>query len=294
MQTVTAQKFEYARTVEMTADEWIALPDNGRQRNTAVRALKALHLLAPLPLHNHLDAALLPDGSMVKADGHTRAYLWKNGSVPKPDRVFVRLWRCVDEAEERDLYTFFDNQHAVETTSDKLYGAMRENEIKFISDLLSTNRFSGGLRIASELYDGHNAYSKDMVYRVFRDWMPEFQMLDEVAPKTRKFQSPIIASALLTFKLFGSAAQDFWGRYQQGLGDKTGGRMDAVQALDERYGDIARQGQFWGAKNRSFIVRLTVAAYQAHVDGVTFTEDDPLSPITAAQLKKLIENARKR
>lgn len=290
--TKLATKFEFVDIVEMSADGWIAMEDNPRQRNTEHRASKAVHLFVPLPLHVHLDAARLPDGSMVKVDGHTRAWLWKNGKVAKPDRVFVRRWRCRNMEEAKELYTLFDNQHAVETTGDKLFGAMRENEIKFISDLLSTRRFSAGLRIAQETFAGHSSFNADLVYESFRAWMPEFQMLDECAPRTRKFQSPVIAAALLTFRLFGEKAQEFWIKYQQGLGDKSAGRMDAVQALTERYGDIAKQGQFWGAKNRSYIIRVTIAAYQAHVAGKSFTEDDPLAPIAAAQLKRLVKEAQ--
>ena len=66
---------------KMTVAEWIKVEDNPIQRDTEHHAAKAKHLLTPLPSHAFVFACELPNGKLIKLDGHTRALLWQRGQV---------------------------------------------------------------------------------------------------------------------------------------------------------------------------------------------------------------------
>lgn len=66
-----------SHTLRMPLGIWFAMPDNPRQRDTENRARAASrkHLQSPHPTHRNVSAAQLPDGRLVKLDGHTRNHV---------------------------------------------------------------------------------------------------------------------------------------------------------------------------------------------------------------------------
>lgn len=83
MQTVSvsanmARQPKLQRHAKMSLHQWLQVPDNPRQRDTIRHATKAAkdHLSEPSLTHLEVSAAELPNGELLKLDGHTRSYLW--------------------------------------------------------------------------------------------------------------------------------------------------------------------------------------------------------------------------
>ena len=95
-------------TIRMSVDEWIKVKANPRQRDTEKHAAKAKHLLTPSPDHAHVSAARLPNETLVKLDGHTRALLWKRGTVPA-----LRIYQLTTILRDRNEMLEFKHSSAV-------------------------------------------------------------------------------------------------------------------------------------------------------------------------------------
>lgn len=253
----------YGGVIQFDALSWAAVRDNVRQRDTESRARRAKHLRTLHPAHQKVNVARFPDGTLMKLDGHSRGFLWRAGEVPAPEIIYADVWECETLEDAKDLYTKFDSQDAVETSSDKIFGGLKECGVSFTSDLLRSQRFGAGLRYAQEQYGGQLSYNRHSVYRVLSNWLPELALLDECGPTRRRFIAPIVGGALLIFRRYGPEAKSFWAAYQQGAGVKLDGEMDAVQAFQERVDRLAREGRFWGSANRQLVLRTAISAYEA-------------------------------
>ncbi len=90
-----------ATVKKMLVEDWIKVTPNPIQRDTEKHAAKAKHLLTPHPTHSVVHAAELPNGKLIKLDGHTRALIWKRKDVVPPVQVtaartcFGRCHRCI-------------------------------------------------------------------------------------------------------------------------------------------------------------------------------------------------------
>jgi hypothetical protein len=109
----------------MTIAEWIDVPTNPAQRHHAGR--RAAHLDRLEPAHLTVSAAELPDGSLVKLDGHTRAYKWQKapGLFPPQQILNVQVFPVDGIQGAIDLYRRFDSKEAVETSADEIASALR-------------------------------------------------------------------------------------------------------------------------------------------------------------------------
>ena len=170
-----------SNVIEMTAQEFIDTPDNPRQRDTERHARKALHghLSESSPTHKLVAVASVDGNVVCKLDGHTRAYLWEAGDLPLPDRgkVAAVVYACESIEEAAELYTHFDNQAAMEASSDRLFGACRETSLELTSSLLRPMNFSVALRLANGERSGRKQTTTE--YELVSKWSPELSNIDE-------------------------------------------------------------------------------------------------------------------
>jgi len=84
-------------TVEMSVDAWINLADHPRRRDTERHIRKPewelLIRIARGPVLEMLRwvAAGQVGDEVWKVDGHSRALLWANGSLPRPESIFATV-----------------------------------------------------------------------------------------------------------------------------------------------------------------------------------------------------------
>lgn len=251
---------------KMTPDEWYAVPDNPRQRDTEAHARKAgkEHLKTDDPMHVLVHMArIVETGGNMKIDGHTRGKMWHDGTLtPKPATLQVVNWKCDTIEDAMVAYTRFDSQHAVETSGDKIAGAMHQHGIDFSSPLLSERRFGTGLQIAHQAAYGFTAYNRDQIYEIVLNWAEELEMFDDTEPTHFRWPGPLTGAALLLLRAYRNNAIPFLMAWQANAGSKAGPEMDAVMALDMfvRRIRLAKGGV---ATSRWLLVRAMIAAFLA-------------------------------
>jgi hypothetical protein len=228
-------------TAEMIPDAWVHVPDNPRQRDHEQRASNArrvAHLLEPNITHAEVHAARLPNGQLIKLDGHTRAHLWGAGSVTKPGSLLVVIYDVEDVAEAEDLYACFDNRKAVETLADEVQGGHRKHDFHPQSTQLKAGHIATSLRMATCALRGrvfHPSTVRDDMPSLVGLWVDELHWCDDIllAPRKRnKVNQGLMAAMLMSARRYGTGqVSEFWGRYLADAGVKTPEGMDGVQML---------------------------------------------------------------
>lgn len=235
----TAEPFPH--TIEMTPEEWIAVPDNPRQRDTERRlATRSAHLRSGVPTLVDVAMAVLPDGSRVKLDGHTRALLWAREPGYAPPTVYVRAYLVASLEEALALYPTFDSKEAMETNADKASGALRAAGITPAQPFLKKGTFSQGLEWADAMLCGSESGMRNRgpsVYELVAKWRPEIEALDALPPiKLTRMNAPLFAAALLTLRRRPERAAEFWSAYAGDRGTKIDNEIDGVEAVNWLFG----------------------------------------------------------
>lgn len=275
-------RIQDAGITRMSPAEWAAIPDNPRQRDTEARAKRAVHLLVAHPCHRKVNGAILPDGTRIKVDGHTRGWLWARGLAQAPDIVDVQWWRCAARQDAMNLYSTFDSPAAVERASDRMYGGMRALNLQFESELLKSRRFTTAIDVAySSLFS-----ARVDVFEHLRYWEPELKLFDRCGPTSKRFITGLSAGALLTFRRYGAEASPFWDAFSKNAGMKVDREMDAVQALTERAAAIVRTRNTVGRGNHENLIAVVISAFERYRRGESYSTEN-LAGIKAARGESL-------
>jgi hypothetical protein len=221
-------------TVKMTVGDWIQVRDNPRQRNTERHLAKAKHLMKPHPTHAFVAAAKLPDGTLIKLDGHTRALAWERRMVDRPAHVEVTVIPVKSVEEAKELYTHYDSKNALETATDRISGGFNEIGFEPKSALLRSGRIGSALRVA---WIAAHGWAKDSAardtYQMVNEFAAEILALDDMELGKSAASSGIIAAFVLSYRKYGDECLPFWHAVFGNGGVKANGQMDAVQALSE-------------------------------------------------------------
>ena len=211
---------------EMLVDDFIAIPDCKKQRNTESRAARAnrKHLKNPSPTHKEVSASRLANGELVKIDGHTRAYLWAMGLLEKPDIVHVTIYHVDSHDAANAIYDAIDNPAAAKGRKDDRDGAFRLNGITPQSTLVQTMAVHTIARMIT------GAYQPNLDEWV-AIWADIIVFLDEMGWSKKKVNVGIVAAILVTLVWDRRSAVDFWTRFMEGRGNKQGDAMDAVESF---------------------------------------------------------------
>ena len=257
MQAITQQK--------MTIEQWIGVTDCSIQRDTVAHAKKARnkHLKVSSITHARVAAARLPNGKLVKLDGHTRAALWNDGSLERPDcGLFVDVYKCQTNADVERLYKEFDNTSATETAGDKLYGAYRGHGFTPVSRLIIGGSVSTALKLCLSSSDDIPIYDR------VTPFIGALRIIDQAMLNNRPFPAGVLSALIITVMRDGDDALEFWRAYSNNEGCKQSGKRDAVQALTEIV--LERRSKANLSCARTLIRDLagkSVSAYQAFQKG---------------------------
>lgn len=220
--------------IQMSCEDWIAVPSNPIQRDTERHAQRAKHLLVPLPVHAVVAAARLPSGKLVKLDGHTRALIWDRLIVPRPAQIEVHLYEVPDLEEAARLYKTFDSKEAMETSTDKVSGALRGMGYTPQSGQIASGAINSALRISWQAVYGfsHRDQARD-VYEAINEFAAEIIALDEMGLAKGQLRTGVMAAVFISFRKHGDPVMGFWRAVANDSGTKNAGVMDAVQGLKE-------------------------------------------------------------
>lgn len=241
-------------TKKMLVKDWVAVQDNPIQRDTERHAAKATHLRTPHPTHGVVHAAELPNGRLVKLDGHTRALLWKRKEIEPPMQVNVVIYPCKDMAEVEKLYQDFDSKEALETTRDKVSGAYNKHNFEPNSPLLQFGNIVQALRLATGVLLGGSVktsaatgggsspekdrrtprqkeVNKATIYSMIDLWSYELHALDGFGLRQGQITSGIIGAFLVSYRKYGHKITPFWQGVFANQGNKIGAEMDGIEAV---------------------------------------------------------------
>lgn len=259
-------------TAEMTVQQWVALPDHPRQRDTVRQARKGHWDLArvargaALESLRWVDAAEL-HGQLYKVDGHTRGLLWSKGKLPNPGTVFVKVYRCHSREELNELYGTFDTQSAAETMFDQVTGAYREQGLTLSSKRLRSGTIVDALSIATRGVARRDADEFD-IYDAVRTFAPELQRLDAVNPRPETFHTGVVSAALLSIALDPSTLE-FFRLLSHGEGSKREGLPDPIEGTLCTIGKIKKRGSSWVKSRQEQLCAITLGAVAVWKKGET-------------------------
>lgn len=226
--------------IHMTPAQWKLIPANPRQRNTEYHLNRATHLLSPSPTHAFVSMAQDEAGNSWKLDGHTRSLLWERSPNLAPQTIYITVYHVKNQSEAAELYTHFDSPKSVETTTDRSFGAMREQNWSPKSSLFKDNNSITTALLITEGIISNVSLSKSRrvsIYSLLPLWLEELKLLDSILPHRKKFTSTLVAAALLTIRRrlsnpkFVSRTLEFWQLYLEDKGVKLENQMDGVEAL---------------------------------------------------------------
>jgi len=254
-----AQRLEQTRVRLITLEEWYRTMDFKAQRNTELHAVKAKKSYLNgdwKPTWDTVSAAQLPDGSLCKLDGHTRAYLWERGelALPPTGKIVCHVYPVADLAAAKALYDTFDSEKAAKHKADFIYGELRATGMldRLQTSFLRSGSISEALRLSTGL---------DRIEASVSMAMEALLLLDGIGPKKAYFRSGILGAALLTLRAHGQRAIDtFWGPYNSREYFRQGNRCNGPGALEERAREI-RLAKLYGRDAEIALNRYALDLY---------------------------------
>jgi len=226
-------------TVGMTPKQWAAVRDNPIQRDTERHAAKAerAHLKDFAAPQSRVAAAKLPNGTLIKLDGHTRSLLWSTGKLRAPAELQVDIYDVPDEEAAERLYWCFDAPGAAESADDRIAGAYRRAGFSPVSSVL----MRGGVTSALRLID-----PRTNVYDLVGMWLPELQAVDALDAAPNTMPAVLLCAALLTLRIHGAQAADFWRLVIASGGSRIDGQSCGVDALVRLMSDLRARKRLGG------------------------------------------------
>ena len=226
---------------------------NGVQRYTTGRLQKALknHLKEHFPTHSTAALGMMPDGTIIKLDCHTRSKAWIEGYLPMPKILLVTVFHIDEEAFSERLYEAIDNKHTTETASDHVFGSARGS---LGHEPTNTSLFNKrGMRTALEIALNNGASMSDIAFRTklrTPECIKMVQTLDEHKFKPSLFNAGFLGAIVLSVLRDGDKAMEFWLAVANGEGSKHNGQLDAIEMAFQFKSDIDRFKSVKSAKGR--------------------------------------------
>lgn len=252
----------------ITVKEWLDYKDCPIQRNTELHAKKARnkHLKNDSATQKVVTAAIQPNGVRYKLYGHTRAYLWNDGSLKKPDKLFLNLYhvKSIDDIEE--LYKEFDSQSASETSVDRLHGSLHKYGFSPNSRLIK----SGGITSALTILVNPKSLRID-IYKEIEPWLKTLKLIDEMYFSSERFVSGVLAACIITTRIYGEEALSFWVAYNNDNGTKNENGRDGVQALSEFVAISRASRSLTGFGNMKDVCGKAISCYEKYAANQLYT-----------------------
>lgn len=278
---------------EMTPAEWAQVADNPRQRDTELHAKKAIkYLIHPVPPHREVKMAWLPDGTKIKLDGHTRAYLWMLEKIPVPETLEVGIVRLDTIADAIDAYGWYDSAQAAEKGTDVVQGAFRANGLKPTSHMLRSGRINTSLvRLYRFVTEANQPWTYDTIEEAVRFFQREIMMLDALEPTGKLFLPGVVMAFLITAQRDREDAATFWSDYAAEKGTKVDGQLDPVQALTDAVMSV-KTGR--GTRDiTSEIFKKALAAFFCYQRNQKYSVvGSGLRPVSDTTMKRYIHKVR--
>jgi hypothetical protein len=215
----------------LPVEEFLALPDYPGQRDTALRFEYAKENQFKVQIDKHREvAAVAYNGNTYKVDGHTRAFGWATGELPRPESVIVTFYRADNESEFKRAYAMFDSSLSAKVARDEVQGAYALNKLKLQSNLLRKGSGIESELAAAVAYSRgelrlHGKVDLETAVRTFSGALKALDAIN--MPKPMMAKGFPAASLLMLHRDNGTAAE-FLTAVAGKQGSSVGGEMDGV------------------------------------------------------------------
>lgn len=219
----------------VTLEFWTCVQKNPRQRNTERHANKIeKDLQVFLPQHAMVFAAQLPDGTLVKLDGHSRCLLWEQSRIPLPRELTMVIYPAMDMDHAQRMYNVYDNPLGTKSKADTVAGAFSEHGIQPESKLFQRCTLTYALTVAERVRtkEVSNWGAAIDINKAVLEWRDEIIKFDRIVKghSGKRLPSGILAAGFITIRQLGfPAVAPFWYQYLDKKG--SGGIHDAHNAL---------------------------------------------------------------
>jgi len=213
--TVTIDDFYFEK---MTPEQWAQIPDNRIQRDTVRHAVKVIkNFQEIISTHLMVEAAIFPDGSLVKLDGHTRSLLWEQGRAPVPDFILVKIHKVFSLQKADYLYRTIDSRSAVDSAGDDIFGILKKKNFTGSSKIVKQGRLSLCLKVVEWARTGQAPANSIDKEAAIDQWFREIVFSDEIVTGGgggAKVYAGIFAAMMLSVQKHGKEnAAAFWRLY---------------------------------------------------------------------------------
>ena len=253
----------------ITLEQWTVMKNNPRQRDTERHANRIeKHLQVPLPQHAVVHAAMLPDDTLVKLDGHTRGLLWDANRIPVPLTLSMIIYRVSGLDEAMRMYDTYDNAVAVESKADRVFGALRQLNVVVTSSILKGGRVATALETANVALGIRQFGSASDVNATVKEWVAEIRFLDLLITghTSARLHSGILAAILLTLRRHGyGKVAPFWRKYMEPV--EAGNVRDPHNVLIRSLRKRQHEKRTTGRDNTQDIIEKALSACEHALAG---------------------------
>jgi len=273
------------KTIEMSVEEFLDIPDNPAQRDTQQHAKTASkrHLKTLHPSHAKVVIAKNARETW-KVDGHTRGFLWLKGSLEAPKKLSVDVYHVENRDEAAALYDCFDNIGAVENKRDQIIGAIKYWGIKDYNPIFA--RASGIVNASQNLDMALGRFSpyetvrervgfhrKELKVLLSQNWQNAAGGNKKTAAERKKrkpgFNSMGCAAFLVSHRIHKNECLGFWDAYVHALPSTKKGGMDAASAAVAWMLNAKDNHMTMGRHNSQRAIVALLNAYSFHRRGKT-------------------------
>lgn len=260
--------------VKKTPEFWTCVQNNPRQRNTEEHADRIeAYLQKVTDQHAVVAAAQLPDGTLIKLDGHTRGQLWEQNRIPVPVTVYIQIYPARDLDHAGEMYDLYDNKITTKHAKDGIFGAFREAGVTMRSPFMAKCRLASALRNVCEFARGESTRGRNGwdVRAATLEWISELVSLDNLLVETGTGGSParlhsgVVGAMLLSIRKYGiPRVEDFWHQY---LVKETGMTNEPAMKMREILGSLNKGTG--GRDTAVYLASKALSCLEHHMAGNT-------------------------
>jgi hypothetical protein len=269
--------------MEISPEEFYKIGPAARQRNHHERAkdYQRKGMVEWLPGMEVVAIGIL-DGKWYRVDGNTRITQiveLKSLKVPTDLKLCAHIIDCGTDKEDLEATRLlFNNNNSAIKSKDRYAGARRESGFDPRSSLMKGS-VSKAFEIGGRLVGVSNATD---IYAQVDALQEAAETIDDMNLASRSVPFTLLGVAMAFYYIADrrGVALEFVENYGRGLGEKSGGAMDSIEALSKRV-------PAHGSSDIPEAVAYTIMALEAYRAGTKFTGRKGLT--MSAKMKRLIE-----
>lgn len=260
-------------TYKIAVSDWAKVPRCEIQRNEFLRS-NYPHLRALQEPHRNVAMAVLPDGSFIKIDGHSRGNGWKMKTLEQPSYLSVTVYSVNTKDDAESLYLFYDNVNAVKGAADGVQSGMFKAGLNIKSEWIAKGKIGNGLNMASQW--ANLKIDKSEKIKLVAEFKDEIALLDSIPNLNGKmFPSAWLGATFLSLRKYGADVLPLWKAVNAKSGNETSGKKDAAKFIIEYLETEKKAKLMAGMVNNQRQIRYVLGCVERYMNGNKASAKEP-------------------